>query len=74
VNGNVWPKYSLYQNNTINASFIELHADNSRLGKVWTNRYTGNDGDYQKNYYNGYAPAVINNCFNFWDPILSGQF
>jgi hypothetical protein len=35
------------------------------LGKVYCNRYEGNDG---------FDPSVIGYCFNFWDPVLSGQF
>ncbi len=67
----MWPAYSLNPNNTINATFIELHPDYKRLGKVYVNRYYGNEGNL---YYNGYAPNIIGNCFDFWDPIISGQF
>jgi hypothetical protein len=35
------------------------------LGKVYGNRYEGNDD---------FDPSVIRNCFNFWDSVLSGQF
>jgi len=66
VNANLWPAYSLNDDNSVNASFLELHADNDRLGKVYTNRYDGID--------DGYYPTIIQNCFNFWDEIISEQF
>jgi hypothetical protein len=64
VNGNAWPPYIVRKNET-NLKYLELHASDERLGRVFTNRYNGSDG---------FRPSVINNCLNFWDEILSAQF
>jgi hypothetical protein len=64
VNGNTWPPY-IVRNNETNLKYLELHASDERLGRVFTNRYNGSDG---------FIPSVINNCLNFWDEILSAQF
>jgi len=67
-NGNVWPNYIVNNDatNSINASYVELNADDNRFGRVYVNRYDG--------IADGFTPSVIGNCFNFWDAILSQQF
>lgn len=65
VNGNVWPEYSLEADYSVNASYVELHANRNRFGKVFTNRYRINPE---------FNPPFIGDCFYFWDVILSRQF
>jgi len=67
-NRNVWPNYSVNNDSakSINASYVELNADDKKFGRVFIDRYDGID--------DGFTPSVIGNCFNFWDAILSQQF
>ncbi|CAG2117964.1 unnamed protein product [Medioppia subpectinata] len=65
VNGKSWPMYGLTREGRVNASYVELHANRSRMGTVWTNRYTVNDN---------YNPPLVGDCFYFWRDILDKQF
>ena len=65
MNGNVWPTYGLTAKGKVNASYVELHARNDRLGRVYTNRYKLN---------RDLVPEVINDCFYTMDDVLSDQF
>jgi hypothetical protein len=64
VNGNTWPLYSV-TNHEHNLTYLELNPSHHRLGRVFTHRYDG---------FHGYSPNVINDCLNYWDSILCGQF
>ena len=65
VNGNVWPEYGLNTtNNKTEVKYIEFHANDKRMGRIHGNVYDGDD----------HRLPAINNCFNFWDQIISDQF
>lgn len=66
VNGNQWPKYEWNPNyGLVNASYLELHSHNDRMGRLWLDKYRE---DPNAN------PKVIGDCFYLWDDVITGQF
>jgi hypothetical protein len=66
INGNVWPKYGLNRDNSIDIKYVEFNSKDERMGKIHDNGYDGLDERH--------FPSLINNCINYWDKIISEQF
>ncbi|CAG2176305.1 unnamed protein product [Oppiella nova] len=64
VNNQAWLPYQL-NNGGVSINWMELNPDPKKLGHITVDGYQGN---------NGFTPAVVQNCKNFWQPILKSMF
>ena len=65
INNNQWSPYTPLIAGDVSVNYMELNTDPSRLGRLFVNKYRGN---------NGFEPPVIQNCINFWAPIFATFF
>ncbi|CAG2101959.1 unnamed protein product [Medioppia subpectinata] len=76
MNGNVWPEYEWNSDeNRVDVKYMEFDANERLMGRVGQRGYDGYDGTRgSSGHKHRSQPTPVNNCFNFWDQLLSEQF